>query len=83
MHGLPWLRGQRAGHLKPTKTKTKSAISQFERTKLSDKRCMHSIVVSYPLIFQSSAEAENKDNEAEQKRLFGKKVRYGELIQVI
>jgi hypothetical protein len=44
---------------------------------------MHSIVVSYPLIFQSSAEAENKDNEAEQKRLFGKKVRYGELIQVI
>lgn len=33
-------------------------------------------------VLQASAEAENKDNEAEQKRQFGKKVRYGEIIQV-
>ncbi|XP_076109900.1 inositol 1,4,5-trisphosphate-gated calcium channel ITPR2-like isoform X1 [Mytilus galloprovincialis] len=31
---------------------------------------------------KASAEAENKDNEAEQKRQFGKKVRYGEIIQL-
>ena len=31
---------------------------------------------------QISADAENKDNESEQKRQFGKKVRYGEIIQV-
>lgn len=36
----------------------------------------------FVLFFKLAAEAENSDNAQEQKRQMGKRVRYGEIIQV-
>lgn len=33
-------------------------------------------------LLQAAAQAENNDNELEQKRQHGKRVRYGEIVQV-
>ena len=34
-------------------------------------------------VIQVAAEAENNDNELEQRRQHGKRVRYGEVVQVV
>ena len=38
--------------------------------------------IVFTIFTQASAAAENEDNVAEQRRQLGKKVRYGEVIQV-
>ena len=43
---------------------------------------LHNNMYSYIFFLQIAAEAENTDNAQEQKRQMGKRVRYGEIIQV-
>ena len=40
------------------------------------------IIIILGYFIQVAAEAENNDNELEQRRQHGKRVRYGELVQV-
>lgn len=41
-----------------------------------------SLIVLPHCCYQAAADAENEDNLSEQKRQIGKRVRYGEIIQV-